>query len=45
MRGDHRLDRGGEPIGRFDLNRDIRDLMALQSDNILQIKLNYWLNL
>lgn len=31
-------------VGRFDLNRDIRDLMDLSGENILQIKVNYWLN-
>ncbi|HUE95890.1 MAG TPA: DUF5916 domain-containing protein [Longimicrobiaceae bacterium] len=35
---------GGEPVGRFDLNRDVRELMELRADHILQIKFNYWLN-
>jgi len=39
-----RQDPGIERVGRFALNRDLRDLVHLQPENILQIKFNYWLN-
>jgi hypothetical protein len=31
-------------VGTFDLGRDARDLFGVTADNILMIKVNYWLN-
>jgi hypothetical protein len=31
-------------VGRFDLRRDASDMFAAPSDNILMVKVNYWLN-
>jgi hypothetical protein len=31
-------------VGNFDLGRDARELLGIRPDNILLIKLNYWLN-
>jgi hypothetical protein len=36
---------GTEPwVGRFDLSRDVADTFTSPADNILMIKVNYWLN-
>ncbi|MEX2049505.1 MAG: DUF5916 domain-containing protein [Gemmatimonadota bacterium] len=38
-------DGGASPwVGQFDLSRDADDMFAAPADNILMIKLNYWLN-
>ena len=33
-----------EPFGDFDFDRDRRALFAAEPDNILVLKVNYWLN-
>jgi hypothetical protein len=36
---------GARPwVGRFDLGRDAGDMFGASADNILMLKLNYWLN-
>jgi hypothetical protein len=36
---------GASPwVGQFDLSRDAGDMFRAPADNILMIKLNYWLN-
>ena len=36
---------GSEPwVGTFDLGRDVGDMFAAPADNILMVKVNYWLN-
>lgn len=34
----------GAEVGEFDFGRDAGALFRVHPDNILQIKLNYWLN-
>ena len=37
---------GTEPwVGRFDLGRDARDMFGAPADDVLMIKVNYWLGL
>jgi hypothetical protein len=31
-------------VGRFALERDVRDLFAVRPDNVFMLKVNYWLN-
>jgi hypothetical protein len=35
---------GDARVGRFDFWRDTEDMFATPADNILMIKVNYWLN-
>jgi hypothetical protein len=36
--------RGVAPVGDFDLRRDADALFAARPDNILLVKMSYWLN-
>jgi hypothetical protein len=35
---------GGPWVGEFDFSRDADDMFSVKPDNILMIKVNYWLN-
>ena len=38
------IDGSDDGVGGFDLNRDVDDMFGTRPDNIVVIKLNYWLN-
>ena len=38
------VDDNGTWVGDFDFSRDTDDMFSVKPDNILMIKVNYWLN-